>query len=149
MDIDRTRSAVATLIRVRNIFEESLHPGCTLIAIDLLLAAARSSPVDRRDRSQAGPTVKELFAQVGHSSRGIRVHFNRLVDAGVLVVEPGRADRRTKTVRLSSRGEQMFRRIAQILHHPSERESHHGFRSVALRRHPIPDGALERRRPDR
>lgn len=140
---------MAALIRVRLLLEESLHPGCTLIAIDLLLAAARGSPVDRRDRSQCGPTVKELFAQVRHSSRGIRMHFDRLLEAGLLVVEPGRADRRTKTVRLSTRGEQLIKRISNTLHTSFDRETVPEFSPVAVRRHAASVEALARRRADR
>jgi DNA-binding MarR family transcriptional regulator len=149
VDIDRTRNAVAALLRVRILLEEALYPGCTLIAIDLLLAAARGSPTDRRDRSQCGPTVKELFAQVGHSSRGIRMHFDRLLQAGLLVVEPGRADRRTKTVRLSARGEQLIKRIAHALQISLERESTPEFKPVAVRRQPATIEVLSRRRADR
>ena len=149
MDIDRTRNAVAALIRVRILLEEALYPGCTLIAIDLLLAAARGSPTDRRDRSQCGPTVKELFAQVGHSSRGIRMHFDRLLEAGLMVVEPGRFDRRTKTVRLSARGEQLIKRIAHALQTSVERESTSEFKPVAVRRQSATIEVLSRRRADR
>lgn len=149
MDIDRTRNAVAALIRVRILLEEALYPGCTLIAIDLLLAAARGSPTDRRDRSQCGPTVKELFSQVGHSSRGIRMHFDRLLEAGLLVVEPGRSDRRTKTVRLSARGEQLIKRIAHALQTSFERESTAEFKPVAVQRQPATIEVLSRRRADR
>jgi hypothetical protein len=39
VDIERTRNAIAALIRrVRILLEEALYPGRTLIAIDLLLA---------------------------------------------------------------------------------------------------------------
>jgi DNA-binding MarR family transcriptional regulator len=90
-----------------------------------------------------------LFAQVGHSSRGIRMHFDRLLEAGLLVVEPGRSDRRTKTVRLSARGEQLIKRIAHTLQTSFERESTSEFKPVAVRRQPATIEVLSRRRADR
>ena len=137
-------------MQVRSILDESLHPGCTLIAIDLLLAAAHSCPADRRDRSHSGPTVKELFSQLSHSSRGVRMHFNRLVQAGLLLLEPGRDDRRTKTVRLSARGEHLIRRVTNALHAGFEREPGTEFHPVAIRRHASAlDGNGRRRRAGR
>jgi DNA-binding MarR family transcriptional regulator len=149
VDIERTRKAIAALIRVRILLEQALYPGCTLIAIDLLLAAARGTPTNRRDRLQCGPTVRELFSQVGHSSRGIRMHFDRLLEAGLLVVEPGRADRRTKTVSLSTRGEQLIKRIAHALQTSLERELTSEFNWVAVQRRSAIIEVLSRRRADR
>jgi hypothetical protein len=115
VDVDVVKAAVAALIRARQTLEEALEPGCTLIAIDLLLAAGKAAAFDRRARPCPGPTVKDLFSQLTHSNRGVRIHFNRLVEEGFLVVEPGREDRRTRIVRLTPRGEQVLRRTAAAL----------------------------------
>jgi hypothetical protein len=131
------RTAISALLRARHAFEEALDPACTLIAIDLLLAVGRSAQFDRRTRPPQGPTVKELFAQVPHSNRGARIHFNRLVAEGFLIVEPGPHDRRTRLVRLTARGEQVLRKAAaallQSLEEPPTQEIA-PFRSLALRR---------------
>ncbi|MBU6188197.1 MAG: hypothetical protein KGR68_02670 [Betaproteobacteria bacterium] len=43
------------------------------------------------------------------------MHFNRLVADGMLIAEAGASDRRTKVVRLSSRGEKLLMRAASTL----------------------------------
>lgn len=48
------------------------------------------------------------------------MHFNRLVADGMLITEPGAGDRRTKVVRLSSRGEKLLMRAASTLLQASE-----------------------------
>lgn len=112
MDYDRNNSALRALARVRQIFDEVLNPHNSLIAIDLLLAAACHQIGHKQS---CGFTVKQLFAQMRHSDRAVRIHFNRLVDEGLLITEPGLGDRRTKHVRLSPKGEQLLRRIAATL----------------------------------
>lgn len=120
-DSETTRLVAAALTRMRQIFEEALSPA-SLIAIDLLLAAARLKPADRRNAGAGAPTVKELFAHVHHSDRAVRIHFNQLVASGFLILEPGHADRRTKIVRLSSRGEQLMRRATCAVTQALERD---------------------------
>jgi DNA-binding MarR family transcriptional regulator len=77
------------------------------------------------------------------------MHFDRLLDAGLLVVEPGRSDRRTKTVRLSTRGEQLIKRIAYALQTSLERELTSEFKPVAVQRRSAIVEVLSRRRADR
>jgi DNA-binding MarR family transcriptional regulator len=48
------------------------------------------------------------------------MHFNRLVADGMLITEAGTGDRRTKVVRLSSRGEKLLMRAASTLLQASE-----------------------------
>lgn len=137
MESEVVRTAISALLRARHAFEEALDPGCTLIAIDLLLAVGRSAQFDRRMRMPQGPTVKELFAQIPHSNRGARIHFNRLVAEGFLIIEPGAHDRRTRLVRLSARGEQVLRKAAAALLQSIDQASAHDttpFRVLALRR---------------
>ena len=129
-DSETTRIVAAALTRMRQIFEEALAPA-SLIAIDLLLAAARLKPADRRNPAANAPTVKELFAHVHHSDRAVRMHFNQLVSNGFLVVEPGHADRRTKTVRLTARGEQLMRRATCAVTTALDRDK------VLARRNPV------------
>lgn len=141
VDGESVKTVVAAVIRVRQVFDEALGPDGTSIAIDLLLAAGRLSPFDRRCRAPQGPTVKQLFAQIPHSSRGTRIHFNRLVADGLLIVEPGRDDRRTRLVRLSARGEQVLRKVAATLLQCLDRGgllSVPELRSVSVRRRTRP-----------
>ena len=139
MEIEIVRSAVGALVRARHVFEEALGPACTLIAIDLLLAVGRTAQFDRRTRRVQGPTVKELFAQIPHSHRGARIHFNRLVTDGYLLVEPGDQDRRTRIVKLTPRGEQLLKRAAAALLQslePTRAPEYAPLRSLSLRRTP-------------
>ena len=118
MDTDKARTAIRALLRVRNVFEEALAPASSLILIDLLLAAAslqQASPPGR------AVTVKQLFAQLPHSDRAVRIHFNRLVADGMLIAETGPVDRRTKVVRLSPRGERLLQRAATALLQPADK----------------------------
>ncbi len=115
MDPEKACSAIRSLIRVRQLLGEALSPNSSLIPIDLLLAASCAE----RDRVRS-LTVKHLFAQLGHSDRAVRMHFNRLVADGMLIAEAGASDRRTKVVRLSPRGEKLMMRAASTLLQASE-----------------------------
>ncbi len=115
MDPEKACSAIRSLIRVRQLLGEALSPNSSLIPIDLLLAA--SCPERDGVRSL---TVKQLFAQLRHSDRAVRMHFNRLVADGMLIAEAGAGDRRTKVVRLSPRGEKLLMRAASTLLQASE-----------------------------
>ena len=110
MDTEKARSAIRSLIRVRQLLGEALSPNSSLIPIDLLLAASCAEPGSPRSL-----TVKQLFAQLHHSDRAVRMHFNRLVADGMLIAEAGAGDRRTKVVSLSSRGERLLMRAASTL----------------------------------
>lgn len=110
MDTEKACSAIRSLIRVRTLLGDALSPANSLIPIDLMLAA--SCVHQEKDRSL---TVKQLFAQLQHSDRAVRMHFNRLVADGMLIAETGSGDRRTKTVRLSPRGERLLMRAAATL----------------------------------
>ena len=110
MDTEKACSAIRSLIRVRQLLGDALSPNSSLIPIDLLLAASCAEP----GRTQS-VTVKQLFAQLHHSDRAVRMHFNRLVADGMLIAEAGASDRRTKVVRLSSRGEKLLMRAASTL----------------------------------
>ncbi len=137
METEVVRSAIGALIRARHAFQDALDPGCTLIAIDLLLAVGRTAQFDRRTQGAPGPTVKELFGQIPHSNRGARIHFNRLVAEGYLRVEPGDHDRRTRIVKLTPKGEQVLRKASAALVQTLGSSRPHGeapFRSLALRR---------------
>jgi hypothetical protein len=144
VESETTRTVVSAVCNARQIFEEALKPNCTLIAIDLLLAVARTASFDRRARTAShnreavrAPTVKELFAQLPHSARGARIHFNRLVADGFLLVERGDDDRRTRLVRLSPRGEQLLRKACTALLQSLERGglmNGSEMRSVTVRR---------------
>jgi DNA-binding MarR family transcriptional regulator len=138
VESESTQTVVSAVCTARQIFEEALKPHCTLIAIDLLMAVARAASFDRRAKTpRRTPTVKELFGQLPHSARGARIHFNRLVAEGFLLVERGDDDRRTRMVRLSPRGEQLLRKACTSLLQSLE----HGglmngaeIRSVTVRR---------------
>jgi hypothetical protein len=122
VESESTQTVVSAVCTTRQIFEEALKPHCTLIAIDLLMAVARATSFDRRAKTpRRAPTVKELFAQLPHSVRGARIHFNRLVAEGFLLVERGDDDRRTRMVRLSPRGEQLLRKACNSLLQSLER----------------------------
>lgn len=110
METDKAYSAIRAVIRVRNLLVDALSPASSLIPIDLLLAAGC---VHLSNRPHL--TVKQLFAQLRHSDRAIRMHFNQLVADGMLIAEPGPGDRRTKLVRLSPRGEKLLQRVALTL----------------------------------
>ncbi len=143
METEAVRSAIGALIRARHAFEDALDPGCTLIAIDLLLGVGRTAQFDRRTHGAQGPTVKELFGQIPHSNRGARIHFNRLVAEGYLRVEPGDHDRRTRIVRLTPKGEQVLRRAAAALVQSLDSFRPQGevpLRALALRRTARPSG---------
>ncbi len=116
MDTEKACSAIRSLIRVRTLLDDALSPASSLISIDLLLAA---SCVQLSGKHQL--TVKQLFAQLRHSDRAVRMHFNRLVAEGMLIAEPGAGDRRTKVVRLSPRGEKLLMRAAAALLQAGER----------------------------
>ncbi len=116
MDTEKARSALHSLIRVRTLLGDALSPANSLIPIDLLLAAACVQAPNKRSL-----TVKQLFAQLRHSDRAVRMHFNRLVADGMLIVEAGADDRRTKIVRLSPRGEKLLLRAAATLLQVGER----------------------------
>jgi DNA-binding MarR family transcriptional regulator len=116
METDKAYSAIRSLIRVRNLLVDSLSPASSLIPIDLLLVAGCV-----HHSSKPHLTVKQLFAQLRHSDRAVRMHFNRLVADGMLIAEPGPGDRRTKVVRLSPRGEKLLQRVATTLAQSSER----------------------------
>ena len=118
METDKAHSAIRSLIRVRNLLVDALSPASSLIPIDLLLVAGC---VHHSNRPHM--TVKQLFAQLRHSDRAVRMHFNRLVADGMLISEPGPADRRTKIVRLSPRGEQLLLRVASALAQAGERQT--------------------------
>jgi DNA-binding MarR family transcriptional regulator len=120
MDGDRNGSAFRALWRVRQIFDEGLNPCSSLIALDLLLATATRQLGGRASNPF---TVKQLFAQLRHSDRALRIHFNRLVADGFIAAEPGRDDRRTKLVRLTPRGEQLLKRVASGLFQTLSREA--------------------------
>ena len=120
MDNDKFVPAFRAMVRVRQVFEDALSPFTSHIAIDLLLAAASWASPPKPERSL---TVKQLFAQLPHSDRAVRIHFNRLVSQGLLATEPGRQDRRTKIVRLPARGESLLRRAASVLLQTLQRES--------------------------
>jgi DNA-binding MarR family transcriptional regulator len=115
MDTEKACSAIRSLIRVRQLLGDALSPNSSLIPIDLLLAASCAEPGSIRSL-----TVKQLFAQLRHSDRAVRMHFNRLVADGMLITEAGAGDRRTKVVRLSSRGEKLLMRAASTLLQASE-----------------------------
>lgn len=110
MDTEKACSAIRSLIRVRQLLGDALSPNSSLIPIDLLLAASCAEPGSIRSL-----TVKQLFAQLSHSDRAVRMHFNRLVADGMLITEAGAGDRRTKVVRLSARGEKLLMRAASTL----------------------------------
>ena len=110
MDTEKACSAIRSLIRVRQLLGDALSPNGSLIPIDLLLAAFCAAP-----RGARSLTVKQLFAQLQHSDRAVRMHFNRLVADGMLIAEAGAGDRRTKIVRLTSRGEKLLMRAASTL----------------------------------
>ena len=110
MDTEKACSAIRSLIRVRYLLGDALSPNSSLIPIDIMLAASCIQHDEGRTL-----TVKQLFAQLHHSDRAVRMHFNRLVADGMLVAEAGAGDRRTKTVRLSSRGEKLLMRAAGAL----------------------------------
>lgn len=110
MDTEKACTAIRSLIRVRQLLGDALSPNSSLIPIDLLLAASCAEP-----GSIGSLTVKQLFAQLRHSDRAVRMHFNRLVADGMLIAEAGSGDRRTKVVRLSARGEKLLMRAASTL----------------------------------
>jgi len=110
MDTEKAYSAIRSLIRVRHLLGDALSSNNSLIPIDILLAAS----CVQHDQGKT-LTVKQLFAQLHHSDRAVRMHFNRLVADGVLLAEAGAGDRRTKSVRLSSRGEKLLMRAAGAL----------------------------------
>ena len=118
METDKAHSAIRSLIRVRNLLVDALSPASSLIPIDLLLVAGCV-----HHSNQPHLTVKQLFAQLRHSDRAVRMHFNRLVADGMLIAEPGPGDRRTKIVRLSPRGEKLLQRVATALAQASERQA--------------------------
>ena len=144
MDTDKARSAIRSLVRVRNLFDEALSPASSVIPIDLMLAAASLQSCAKPGREV---TVKQLFAQVRHSDRAVRMHFNQLVTSGMLIAETGPADRRTKVVRVSPRGEKLLQRVALALQQA-------GDRPAATQRHAranraVPPAARSRNRPAR
>lgn len=143
MDSDKYGSVYRALVRVRHLFDEALDPHSSLIAIDLLLATA-SRP--GAGRSTGLLTVKQLFAQLQHSDRAVRIHFNRLVSEGLLSTEPGADDRRTKLVRLTPRGEHLLRKVASTLIQTLQRDARRATGPAGARRsnHSKADGA---RRP--
>lgn len=112
MDSNKYGLAYRALVRIRHLFDEALEPHCSLVAIDLLIVTASRAGAGR---SVGALTVKQLFAQVPHSDRAVRIHFNRLLSDGLLSTEPGTVDRRTKQVRLTARGEQLLRKVASAL----------------------------------
>lgn len=116
MDTEKACSAIRSLIRVRTLLDDALSPASSLIPIDLLLAASCAHSPGKRTL-----TVKQLFAQLRHSDRAVRMHFNRLVADGMLIAEAGAGDRRTKIVRLSPRGEKLLMRAAAALLQAGER----------------------------
>ena len=116
MDTETACSAIRSLIRVRALLGDALSPASSLIPIDLLLAASCVQSATQRSL-----TVKQLFAQLHHSDRAVRMHFNRLVSEGMLITEPGTGDRRTKVVRLAPRGEKLLMRAAAMLLQAGER----------------------------
>jgi DNA-binding MarR family transcriptional regulator len=116
MDTEKACSALRSLIRVRTLLDDALSPASSLIPIDLLLAASCAQSPGKHHL-----TVKQLFAQLRHSDRAVRMHFNRLVADGMIIAEPGAGDRRTKIVRLSPRGEKLLMRAAAALLQAGER----------------------------
>jgi DNA-binding MarR family transcriptional regulator len=110
MESEKACSAICSLIRVRQLLGGALSPSSSSIPVDLLLAASCAEHGSVRSQ-----TVKQLFAQLHHSDRAVRIHFNRLVAEGMLIAEAGAGDRRTKLVRLSARGEKLLMRAASTL----------------------------------
>lgn len=105
--------------------QAELHPDCHRPAAgrrpDRLVRPTRQ---DRE--SQSGGCSRTDGEGVVHpvttqSARGARIHFNRLVADGFLLVERGDDDRRTRLVRLSPRGEQLLRKACTALLQPLER----------------------------
>ena len=131
MDNDKNSSVYRALVRVRQVFDDALHPNTSLIAIDLLLETAARQPGGRTANEL---TVKQLFAQLRHSDRAARIHFNRLVADGLLATEPGRGDRRTKLVRLTPAGESLLRRAASAFSQTLAREAKRSGPTAAGRR---------------
>ena len=95
MDTEKACSAIRSLIRVRQLLGDALSPNSSLIPIDLLLAASCAEPGSIRSL-----TVKQLFAQLRHSDRAVRMHFNRLVADGMLIAEAGSGDEAIELARL-------------------------------------------------